>query len=137
MDSLGNQEVPQDVADALIGRVAELERSQRAEDVDGFLALFASSAVWVTGGGRRLIGLGEITAFTNDVLPGAFAEGSVDYTVEHISAISAHVVLTGVRQVYRDRDGRPTSQGMPSYVWREEGGVWSIVAGQNTAVEVP
>jgi len=134
MDSLDNHMVPQDVADALIGRVAELERSQRAEDVEGFLALFASSAVWVTGGGRRLVGLGEITAFTNDVLPGAFADGSVDYEVELISPITPQVVLTGVRQVYRDREGRPTSQGAPSYVWREEGGVWYIVAGQNTAV---
>ena len=134
MDSLGNQEVPQDVADALIGRVAELERSQRAEDVDGFLALFASTAVWVTGGGRRLVGLSEISTFTHDVLPGAFADGSVDYEVEHISAITPRVFLTGVRQVYRDRDGHPTSQGLPSYVWKEEGGVWYIVAGQNTAV---
>ena len=57
--------------------------------------------------------------------------------MEHICAITAEVVLTGVRQVYRDRDGRPTSQGMPSYVWREEGGAWYIVAGQNTAVDVP
>ena len=51
--------------------------------------------------------------------------------------ITPQVVLTGVRQVYRDREGRPTSQGMPSYVWREEGGVWYIVAGQNAAVDVP
>jgi ketosteroid isomerase-like protein len=40
----------------LIQRVAELERSQQQEDVDGFLALFDEDAVWVTGGGIRLIG---------------------------------------------------------------------------------
>ena len=42
---------------ALIALVAEIERSQQQEDVDGFLALFDPAAVWVNGAGRRLIGL--------------------------------------------------------------------------------
>jgi uncharacterized protein (TIGR02246 family) len=125
---------PSGVVGTLIGCVAELERSQREEDVLGFLALFSPDAVWVTGGGKRLIGLDEIREFTQRVLPGAFANGSVDYDVEHVSMISANVALTGVRQVYKDDGGQVTSRGLPSYVWREEEGTWRIVAGQNTAV---
>ena len=123
-----------DVA-ALLARVAELERTQRAEDVQGFLALFDPLAVWVTGGGRRLIGLDVIRSFTETVLPGAMADGSVTYEVEHILFISPDVALTDVRQQYVDLGGHPTSAGLPSYVWRRTAGVWRIVAGQNTAAE--
>jgi uncharacterized protein (TIGR02246 family) len=123
-----------DVA-ALVARVAELERTQRGEDVQGFLALFDPLAVWVTGGGRRLIGLDVIRSFTETVLPGAMADGSVSYEVEHILFISPDVALTGVRQQYVDLEGHPTSAGLPSYVWRRTEGVWRIVAGQNTAAE--
>ena len=70
-----------DVA-ALVGLVAELERTQQQEDVDGFLALFDPAAVWVTGGGRRLIGRDVIGEFTRGVLPGAMADGSVTYEVD-------------------------------------------------------
>ena len=126
--------VPSEVVDRLVGRVAELERSQREEDVPGFLALFAPDATWVTGGGERLIGLDRIREFTQRVLPGAFAHGSVDYDVEHVSLISPTVALTGVQQAYKDDGGQVTSRGLPSYVWREEAGIWRIVAGQNTAV---
>jgi uncharacterized protein (TIGR02246 family) len=123
-----------DVA-ALTALVAELERTQRQEDVEGFLSLFDSLAVWVTGGGKRLIGLDAIGAFTRTVLPGAMSEGSVSYEVEHVLFVSAEVALTGVRQTYVDSEGRPTSRGLPSYVWRRSGGTWKIIAGQNTAAE--
>jgi uncharacterized protein (TIGR02246 family) len=127
---------PGDVA-ALVARVAELERTQRQEDVAGFLALFDPLAVWVTGGGKRLIGLEVIAGFTRAVLPGAMADGSVNYAVEHVLFIAPDVALTGVRQQYVDRAGRPTAAGLPSYVWRRANGVWKIVAGQNTIAETP
>ena len=126
----------QDVA-ALVARVAEIERTQQQEEVDGFLALFDPLAVWVTGGGKRLIGLDVISAFTRTVLPGAMVDGSVHYGVEHVLFIASDIALTGVRQQYVDRDGTPTSAGLPSYVWRRTDGVWKIIVGQNTGAEAP
>jgi len=123
--------------DTLVQRVAELERTQQQEDVQGFLELFDPLAVWVTGGGKRLIGLDVISDFTRAVLPGAMSDGSVRYGVEHILFISSDVALTGVRQQYVDRDGRPTAAGLPSYVWRRTDGVWRIIVGQNTSAEAP
>ena len=123
--------------DALIERVSNLERCQRQEDVDGFLDLFDEAAVWVNGAGRRLIGRDEIAAFTRQVLPGAFATGSVNYEVQHILFIRSDVALTGVRQEYVDAQGRPLPDaafGSPSYVWRRNGDSWKIIAGQNTSV---
>jgi uncharacterized protein (TIGR02246 family) len=123
--------------DALIALVAEVERTQRQEDVEGFLALFDRDAVWVTGGGIRLIGLDAISDFTRDVLPGAMADGSVTYEVEHLAFIRPDVALVGVQQQYLDRDGRPRpgwSRGLPSYVCARTADGWRIVAGQNTGV---
>lgn len=121
--------------EALVAQVAELERAQQQEDVQGFLALFDPLAVWVTGGGKRLVGLDVISEFTQTVLPGAMSNGSVYYSVEHILFISPDVALTGVRQQYVDLVGNPTSAGLPSYVWRRAGGDWRIIVGQNTATE--
>lgn len=121
----------------LVGLVAEIERTQRQEDADGFLALFAPAAVWVNGAGRRLIGLDEISDFTRSVLPGAMADGSVTYEVEHVAFVTTDVALTGVRQQYLDGDGKPLAEdgtGSPTYLWHRTAGVWKIVAGQNTAV---
>ncbi|HWL95728.1 MAG TPA: SgcJ/EcaC family oxidoreductase, partial [Nocardioidaceae bacterium] len=73
-------DIPQATIDALTARVAELERAQREEDVEGFLALFDPRAVGVTAGGIPLVGRDAIAEFTRQVLPGAFAEGSVTYT---------------------------------------------------------
>lgn len=123
----------------LVQRVADLERTQRTEDVDGFLALFDEDAVWVTGGGKRLVGRDVIAAFTRTVLPGSSAEGSARYDVEHIRFITPDVALTAVNQEYLSRDGRSTSprqEGRPSYVWRRYGDQWLIASGQNTAVPV-
>jgi uncharacterized protein (TIGR02246 family) len=126
---------PGEVVDALTALVHEVERTQRSEDVDGFLALFDDDAVWVTGGGKRLIGIDVIREFTERALPGAFADGgSVTYDIEHVLFISDDVVLTGVRQQYLAPDGSPTSAGLPSYVWRRRSGKWHIVVGQNTTV---
>ena len=123
-------------ARSLVDLVVTLEQTQRHEDVDGFLSLFDPDAVWVTGGGRRLIGKEAIGAFTRQVLPGGMGGGSVNYDVEHISFITPDVALTGVRQQYTDAAGVPLDDagGCPSYVWRRTGSTWRIVAGQNTAV---
>jgi uncharacterized protein (TIGR02246 family) len=123
--------------ETLISKVAELERTQRREDVQGFLELFDSAAVWVTGGGKRLIGLDVIDDFTRTVLPGAMANGSVRYVVEHILFLRPDVALTGVRQQYVDHKGTPTSAGLPSYVWHQSNGVWKIIVGQNTVTKLP
>lgn len=135
MVTISPSDAPTDVVRALLGRVKELERFQREEDVEGFLSLFDADAVWVTGGGRRLIGRDAIADFTRDALPGAFADGgSVDYVVEHVSFLADDVVMTGVHQQYVDADGKPTASGLPTYVWRRTGTTWHIVVGQNTAV---
>lgn len=100
--------------DALVWFGAELERTQRAEDVDAFPSLVDSDAVWVTAGGARLIGKATIAAFTRNVLPGAFADGSVRYEVEHVRFITDDVALTGVSQEYLTADGgllSPRRQG--------------------------
>ena len=127
-------DAPLSDVEALTARVAELERSQRQEDSEGFLALFDPAATWVTGGGRRLIGREAISEFTRQVLPGAFVDGSVNYTIQVVSFISPDVVLTGVDQQYVDGSNQPTGAGRPSYVWRRVDGDWLIVVGQNTAV---
>jgi hypothetical protein len=65
------------------------------------------------------------------------ARGSVHYKVEHVLFITPEVALTAVRQQYVDLAGHPTAAGLPSYVWRRDGGTWRIIAGQNTAAEAP
>jgi uncharacterized protein (TIGR02246 family) len=126
-------------AEALIARVETLQDTQRREDVEGFLALFAAPAVWVTGSGRRLIGRDAIADFTRAVLPGGMGDGSVTYEVEHILFVGADVALTAVRQQYLGAEGEPVpdSAGLPTYLWRRDGGTWLIVAGQNTAAAAP
>jgi uncharacterized protein (TIGR02246 family) len=120
----------------LVQRVAALERAQRTEDTDGFLALFDADAVWITGGGRRLIGRDAIASFTRAVLPGGMAGGSVRYDLAHIRFITPDVALTSVDQEYLAADGRPLTprqEGRPTYIWRL-GDEWRIVSGQNTQV---
>jgi uncharacterized protein (TIGR02246 family) len=125
--------VPPEIAAELVARVATLQETQRAEDVDGFLALFDPEATWVTGGGQRLVGLDAIAAFTRQVLPGAFAAGSVRYDVQLVRLLGPTIAVTGVASTYVDDDDTPTSRGLPTYVWRREGDEWRIVVGQNTA----
>lgn len=136
--SLSPPDASTDDARTLVALVATLEDTQRHEDVEGFLSLFDESAVWVTGGGRRLIGLTAIDAFTRAVLPGGMDGGSVNYVVEHVSFVTPDVALTAVRQQYTDRAGEPIdgAAGSPSYLWRRSGQTWTMVAGQNTAVDL-
>lgn len=135
--------VPQAVVEQLLSRVEALEQSQRNEDVDAFVSLFADDAVWVTGSGVRLLGKDEIAQFTRRVLPGAFA-GSTDtvkYRLRHISELGPGVYLTGVDQIYVRRDSDPrdeTPAGRPTYIWHQDpDGSWLMVSGQNTAVSRP
>ena len=124
----------------LVERVAELEHVQRMEGVDGFLALFDADAVWVSAGGVRLIGRVAIAAFTRKVLPGAFADGTVRYDVEHVRFIAPNIALTAVHQEYLNASGDPLlprQEGLPSYIWCRREGQWLIACGQNTAVPVP
>lgn len=126
--------------EALIARVADLERAQGTESVDGFLALFDADAVWVSAGGVRLVGRSTIAKFTAKVLPGAFVDLSVRYDVEHIRFITPDVALTGVNQEYLTIDGQqlsPRREGRPSYIWLRRDEQWLISSGQNTAVPTP
>ena len=129
--------VPDDVVDQLVARVAELERTQLSEDVDGFLGLFRPDATWVTGGGRRLTGLDEVAEFTRSVLPGAFTQGSVRYEVELVRLLTPDVAVTGVSQTYVDEHGDETGRGLPTYVWTRVGEDWYLAVGQNTTVPTP
>lgn len=62
--------------------------TQRAKDPDGFLGLFRPDALWTTGHGEDLLGLGAIAQFTHaeftrGVLPAATFDGEVTYEVAH------------------------------------------------------
>lgn len=120
--------------------VGVVERTQRAEDVDGFLALFAPDAVWVNGAGHRLVGFEDIAAFTRRSLPGGMAGQSVRYDVAGVRFLAADVAMTSVDQEYLTADGEsflPRRQGKPTYVWVRRDGDWRIVYGQNTIVVQP
>ena len=135
MMTVSPSDAPRPDIDRLVELVATVESTQRAEDVDGFLALFHDDAVWVTGGGVRLVGKEAIAAFTRSVLPGAMVGVTVDYVVDHVRFLTPDVALTGVDQEYRPDDGSPSSRGLPSYVWvREADGRWLLAVGQNTGV---
>jgi uncharacterized protein (TIGR02246 family) len=136
--SIAPSDAPVADIERLIGLVSEIERTQRTEDVDGFLSLFDADAVWITGGGRRLVGRPAIAAFTRAVLPGAMTGQSVRYEVAHIRFITADVALTSVNQEYLTTDGAalaPRQLGRPTYIWHRKGQDWLIASGQNTTAE--
>src|SRR5690349_12516597 len=109
---------PSTVIDAVSAVVTELQRTQHAEDVDGFVALFHPDAVWVTAHGKRLIGRDEIAAFTATVLPGATASSRSWYEVVHVAAIRPDVVAVGVRQWATTLEDVPLDEpeGRPTYI---------------------
>lgn len=117
--------------------VATLEHAQQNELVDEFVGLFRQDAIWTTGGGKRLAGRDEISAFTAQVLPGAMTNLTATYEVVQVLFIRPDVAAVKVRQRYRTRDGAPMdgqNEGSPLYVMAKEDGQWLMVACQNTAV---
>ncbi|MFG2128652.1 SgcJ/EcaC family oxidoreductase [Streptomyces sp. NPDC048751] len=113
--------------------VATVERTQRAKDVDGFLALFHPDAVWTTAHGKVLIGLDAIAEFTRAVLPAASWDGEVTYEAVHTQFLRPDVAAVKVRQVYHSADG--DTEGAPLYVMTKQGnGSWLLHACQNTEV---
>src|SRR5690606_29018345 len=114
--------------------VATVDRVQREEDVDGFVALFREDALWTTGAGKRLFGRAAIAEFTATVLPGATANGSATYEVEHVLFLRPDVAAVQVRQRYHSTEGVLQSEGSPMNVMTEEHGHWLLTANQNTPV---
>lgn len=120
--------------DAIHAVVAAVERAQRAEDADGFLALFHPDAIWTTGAGKVLDGIDEISEFTRTVLPGATKDGYATYEVALVRVIRPGVVAVKVRQRYWSHDGRLLSEGSPLYGMTENDGRWLLHFCQNTPV---
>ncbi|WP_161164087.1 SgcJ/EcaC family oxidoreductase [Streptomyces sp. SID5910] len=113
--------------------VATVERTQRAKDAEGFLALFHPDAVWTTAHGKVLIGFDAIAEFTRAVLPAASWDGEVTYEAAHIQFLRPDVAAVKVRQVYHAAQG--DTEGAPLYIMtRQDDGRWLLHAGQNTEV---
>ncbi|WP_151770632.1 SgcJ/EcaC family oxidoreductase [Streptomyces abyssomicinicus] len=120
---------------ALRALVAAVERAQREELVDDFVALFRADALWTTSGGVRLYGRRAIAEFTAKALPGWSSDGSsATYEVEHVTFVRPDVAAVKVRQRYFAPDGTPDGEGTPLYVAAKEDGRWLLTACQNTAV---
>ncbi|MFC5657785.1 SgcJ/EcaC family oxidoreductase [Streptomyces nogalater] len=113
--------------------VATVERTQRAKDVEGFLALFHPHALWTTAHGKVLIGLDAIAEFTRTVLPAASWDGEVTYEAVHTQFLRPDVAAVKVRQIYHSAEG--DTEGAPLYVMtKQEDGRWLLHACQNTEV---
>lgn len=113
--------------------VATVERTQRAKDPEGFLALFHPDALWTTGHGKVLIGFDAIAEFTRAVLPAATWDGEVTYDVAHAQFLRPDVAAVKVRQVYHSPSG--DTEGAPLYVMtKQDDGRWLLHACQNTEV---
>jgi uncharacterized protein (TIGR02246 family) len=117
--------------------VSILEHAQQNELPDEFVGLFRQDAIWTTGGGKRLIGRDEISAFTRHVLPGAMKDSTATYEVTHVLFVRPDVAAVKVRQRPVTLEGKPIegqNEGSPLYIMAKEGGQWCLVAGQNTVV---
>ncbi|MFJ4369486.1 SgcJ/EcaC family oxidoreductase [Streptomyces chartreusis] len=113
--------------------VATVERTQRAKDPEGFLALFHPDALWTTAHGKVLIGFDAIAEFTRAVLPAATWDGDVTYEAVHTQFLRPDVAAVKVRQVYHSPAG--DTEGAPLYVMtRQDDGRWLLHACQNTEV---
>jgi uncharacterized protein (TIGR02246 family) len=127
---------PGEAADlkAIAQVVATVERTHRAKDPDGFLALFHADALWTTGHGKVLIGFDAIAEFTRAVLPTAVLDGEVTYEVTHTQFLRPDVAAVKVRQVYHSPSG--DTEGAPLYVMtKQDDGRWLLHACQNTGVQ--
>ncbi|GGZ27923.1 hypothetical protein GCM10010387_21720 [Streptomyces inusitatus] len=114
--------------------VATVERTQRAKDTEGFLALFHPDALWTTGHGKVLIGFDTIAEFTRSVLPTASWDGEITYEVVHTQFLRPDVAAVKVRQLYRSPEGE--TEGAPLYIMtKQDDGRWLLHACQNTGVQ--
>ncbi|WP_406449933.1 SgcJ/EcaC family oxidoreductase [Streptomyces sp. NBC_00876] len=115
--------------------VTTVELTQRAKDVEGFLALFHPDAIWTTGHGKVLIGFDAIAEFTRTVLPAVGWDGEITYEAVHTRFLRPDVAAVKVRQVYHAPEGE--SEGAPLYVMtKQDDGRWLLHACQNTEVRV-
>jgi uncharacterized protein (TIGR02246 family) len=117
--------------------VATVQHATQNELAEEFLGLFRADAIWTTGGGQRLFGLDEISAFTHQVLPGGMKGLKLTMEPVHVLFIRADVAAVKVRQIYESDDGQPSEaegEGSPLFVMAKEDGQWRLVACQNTGV---
>ncbi|MFS8097537.1 SgcJ/EcaC family oxidoreductase [Lentzea alba] len=117
--------------------VATVQHATQNENVEEFLSLFRADAIWTTGGGKRLFGLDEISAFTRQVLPGGMAGLTITMEVVRVLFIRADVAAVKVRQLYVSSTGQPSEdegEGTPLFVMSKENGQWRLTACQNTGV---
>jgi len=117
--------------------VATVQHVTQNELVEEFVALFRADAIWTTGGGKRLLGRDEISAFTQQVLPGGMKGLTMTMEVMHVLFIRADVAAIKVRQIYTSSDGQPSEaegEGTPLFVMAKEDQRWCLVACQNTGV---
>jgi uncharacterized protein (TIGR02246 family) len=131
---------PGEAVAAIEAFVARLEAAQRAEDVEGFMALFAKDSVWTTAHGKRIVGRDAIHAFTERVLPGAMRESTARYDIERIAFLRPDVAVVSVRQRAVTLAGdllEGAPDGRPTYVLTRDQDDWLIAAGQNTQVREP
>ncbi|MFE6776364.1 SgcJ/EcaC family oxidoreductase [Streptomyces sp. NPDC057702] len=113
--------------------VATVERTQRAKDAEGFLALFHPEALWTTAHGKVLTDFDAIAEFTRAVLPNSTWDGKVSYEVAEIRFLRPDVAAVKVRQTYHSADG--DTHGSPLYVvTKRDDGAWLLRVGQNTEV---
>jgi uncharacterized protein (TIGR02246 family) len=128
---------PGDDVAAIEALVTRLQAAQQAEDVEGFMQLFAERSVWTTAHGKRIVGREAIRAFTESVLPGAMKDSTARYDVERIAFLRPDVAVVNVRQRPVTLAGEPLAgapEGRPTYVLTREGEQWLISAAQNTQV---
>jgi uncharacterized protein (TIGR02246 family) len=127
--------------------VATVQHATQNELIDEFVALFRADAIWTTGGGQRLFGRDQISAFTHQVLPGGMKGLTITMDVAHILFIRSDVAAVKVRQIYTSNErekavalgfaGQPNEaegEGTPLFVMAKEDGQWRLVACQNTGV---
>ena len=127
-----------DAVAAIEALVRQLQAAQQAEDVEGFMKLFAEDSVWTTAHGKRIAGRDAIQTFTETVLPGAMQESTARYDVERIAFLRPDVAVVNVRQQPVTLAGEPLAgapEGRPTYVLTREGEDWLIAAAQNTQLK--
>ena len=118
--------------------VAAVEASQRNRNPDDFIKLFSPDAVWVTGGGIRLIGRDEIDAFTRRVLTPALGDVHATYKVEHVLFVDENVAAVNVRATPVHGDGSRIEgelEGTKLYVLRRSADGWKLASSHNGFIQ--